>query len=384
MLRVMAAAAFIYELPPVTTLRLVEDEPSATLDDAEALVAASRFDDAVEHLEDLWDDVRDHPVLALRHQLALAWAEMYRGNLDEAEAVLAHAQRLARSARFDSSQRAEVLYRQGCVALKRSYVAEATELFTRALDANGRAPVPRTLLAAHAHEWRSRCHQALRDWDAAARDADRALQLAVEARDELSQAHALFQVSLVAERRRDWLTARRAAQRALELYRKYGDGLSTARILNNLGGIDFLLGDPETAEAHLLVAAETAARIGSDADLAQAVNSLAQVYLRTGHPAEARARARRAIELLATRDDFRDELGNAQLVVAGSLAAQGDIPGACTWIDAAEQTFAAIGSTSHLANAWIARGDAVRTAGDPDTAAHWYRRAAQALADVHF
>jgi len=380
----MAAAASLYELPPVTTLSLVPVAPAGLLAEAEMLVASSRFDDAVEQLEDCWDEVRDHPTLALRHQLALAWAEMYRGNLDDAEAILSYAQHLAQSPHFDASHRADVLYRQGCVALKRSHVGEATELFTRALSANERAPVPRTILAAHAHEWRSRCHQFRRDWDAAAHDAECALQLAVEARDEATQAHALFQVSLVAERRRDWLTARRSAQRALELYRRHGDALSIARILNNLGGIDFLLGDPETAEAHLLNAAETASRIGSDADLAQAVNSLARVYLGTGRPAEARARACRAVELLATRDDFRDELGNAQLVVAESLTAEGDVAGAAVWIDAAEQTFAAIGSTSHLANAWIARGDTARVAGDTGAAAHWYRRAAEALVDVHF
>ena len=380
----MAAAASLYELPPVTTLRLVPDAPTAALAEAEDLIVTGRFDAAVERLEDVWPEVREHPTLALRHQLALAWAEMYRGNLDEADTVLAYAYRLAQSPLLDASHRADVFYHQGCVALKRSHVGEATELFTSALDANDRSPVPRTLLAAHVHEWRSRCHQFRRDWDAAARDAELALQLAVEARDEPSQAHALFQVSLVAERRRDWLTSRRAAARALELYRRYGDELSTARILNNLGGIDFLLGDPASAEAHLLEAAATAAHVGSDADLAQAVNSLARVYLGTGRPGEARVRAERAVELLTTRDDFRDELGNAQLVVAESLTAEGDVPAATRWIDAAEQTFAAIGSTSHLANAWIARGDAARVAADTDTAAHWYRRAAEALADVHF
>src|SRR6266536_1445973 len=108
---------------------------------------------------------------------------------------------------------------------------------------------------------------------------------------------------------------------------------------------------------------------GRPLDRAQAVNSLAQVYLRTGRPAEARIRAERAVELLAGRPDFRDELGNAQLVLAESFALEGDAPSATTWIDAAEETFAEIGSRGHIANAWIARGDLARSTGDVETAA---------------
>ena len=138
------------------------------------------------------------------------------------------------------------------------------------------------------------------------------------------------------------------------------------------------------AESYLLSAAEKASLAQSDVDLAQSVNSLAQLYLRTGRPAEARVRAQRAVELLAGRNDFRDELGIAQLIVAESLTAEGDVAGAEEWIDAAESTFTSLGSVSHLANAWVARGDAAREAADLDRAADSYRRAAAALADVHF
>ncbi len=349
MLRPMAAAALAYELPPVT---IGVEAPGRNA--------------------------------AFWHQLDLAWKEMYGGELDEADAALTCAQQIAWSGQFEAADRAEVMYRQGCVALKRADVAAATELFTRALETNLRSPKPRPLLAAHAHEWRSRCHQFVRDWDAAARDADRSFELAVDARDELSQAHALFQISLVAERRSDWTFARDRALQALEIYSRHGDVLATARMLNNLGGIEFLLGDIDAAVARLTEATEMAARAGSDADLAQAANSLAQVYLRTSRPAEARARALRAVDVLARRVDFLDELGNAELIVAESLAAEGDTDSAEHWLDAAERTFTAFGSKSHLANVWIARGDVARAAGRTDAAADSYRRAAGALADVHF
>jgi tetratricopeptide (TPR) repeat protein len=377
------AAAPLYELPPVSMLRVVRDDVAETLAAAERIVEAGEYAAAAETLERLWLDVRDDAVLAVRQRIALAWAEMYLGELDRAADLLEHAARIALSPRFDAGDRADILYRQGCVALKRSEIADATSLFTRALETNSIAPRPRLLLEAHCHEWRSRCYQFGRDWDAAARDAERALECATEAGDEPSQAHALFQASLVAERRREWLVAQCYGEQALTLYRKHGDSLATARMLNNLGGIRFLLADIEGAESMLIEATRAADRAGSDPDLAQAVNSLAQVYLRTGRPAEARARALRAVEVLEAREDFRDELGNAQLVIAQSLAAEGDANGAHEWLDSAERTFSEIGSESHLANVWIARGDVVRDF-DPGAAADTYRRAADLLRDMHF
>jgi tetratricopeptide (TPR) repeat protein len=385
MLSAMAAAASFLEVPPLTTLTLVRDDVADALAAAEALVQKSLFDEANEQLESLWLDVRHDARLALRQRLALSWSEMSLGRLEHAGELLAHADGIVQSSpQFDAADRADVLYRRGCVALKSAEIADATSLFTRALDLNERAPQPNELLAAHLYEWRSRCHQFRRDWDAAAHDAERSLELATRSNDEPSQAHALFQASCVAERRKEWLVARFYAERALRLYQKHEDVLMTARILNNLGGIDFLLGDVEGAEENLSAALETAAAAGSEPDLAQAVNSLAQVYLRTDRPAEARARALRAVELLTDRTDFRDELGNAQLVIARSLVAEGDHPLAAHWIDAAEQTFDELGSTSHLAGAWLARGDLARETGDLESAADLYRRAADSLQDVHF
>lgn len=379
----MAAAATLYDLPPVTAPMLVRDDLVDELAAAEALVASGDHTQAVEPLEAMWPELRNDPSLALRQRLALSWAEMYLGRLEHAAGLLEHAEGIVQSPRFDATHRADVLFRRGCVALKRGDVADATTLFTRALETNRQAPRPRVALESRCCEWRSRCYQFVRDWDAAARDAERALEVATAAGDEELQAHALFQASLVAERRRDWLVARCYAEQALELYRGHGNRLATARILNNLGGLRFLLGDVAGAEATLLDATAAADAAGSEADLAQAVNSLAQVYLRTGRPADARARALRAVELLQHRCDFRDELGNAQLVVAQSFAADGPLAMAHDWIDAAEATFTELGSTSHLANVWVARGDVLRPT-DPDGAAECYRRAANALRDMHF
>ena len=394
MLHVMAAAAHLSELlPPVTAetrsrTTLVAapayGELDRALDEAERLAADNHHDAAVRELEEVWDEARTDQSLKLRHRLALSWAEMYRGNLDRAHELLQQALMIVQSPRFDATDRAEVLHRLGCVALKSAEIADAASLFTRALETNDRSAEPSPRLAASAYEWRSRCHQLRRDWEAARRDAERSLEYAAAAQDERCEARALFQASIIAERQRQWLLARYYAEQALELCVKRGDTLATARILNNIGGICFLLGNVEEAKRKLEAAAAKADEAGSTADLAQAVSSLAQVYLRTGYPGEARVRAERAASLLEGRIDFLDELGNAQLVVAKALAAEEDFEGAASWLDQADRSFTALGSTSHIAAAWIARGDLARDTGDPTTAADLYRRAADALQDFHF
>ena len=381
----MAAAASVPELPPLTTLRLVpRDGVAAALADAEALLGRQRYADAADALDALWEDARHEPQRALRQRLALAWCKLYLGELDDAAELLEHAATIARSPQFDAADRAEVLFRTGCVAFNRGDVAEASALFTRALAENQRSALPRVDLSSRVYEWHTRCHVHRRDWEAAARDVERAIELAAAAGDRETYANALFQASIVAERRGKWLLARYHAEEALELYRELGNGLCTARVLNNLGGIAFLLGDVESAEQTLLEAIDAGFQAESEADFAQAVNSLAQVYLRSGRPAEARARALRAIQLLEGRTDFRDELGNAQLVVANSYRAGGDTALAAEWLECAETTFAALGSTSHLATVWIAQGDLAREDADVDRAADFYRRAAEALHDLHF
>jgi len=386
----MSAAPFLYDesplappaLPPLTVLP--GNDTEARLRAAELLTDNNQHAAALDALEELWADVHDDAPLAFRHRLATAWATMYQGHLDEAAALLAQAHRIVQTAHFDAADRAAVLYRQGCVELKRTNVAEAISLFTRSLETNARSAHPSLLVAADVRNWRSRCYQLRRDWDAAARDAEASLELATDAGCERSRANAMFQASLVAERQRQWLLARFHAEQALEIYRAYGDTLSTARILNNLGGIDFLLGDIDGAEKVLLEAASTAAEAGSDADIAQATSSLAQVYLRTDRTDAARTHAHAALELLAGRTDFLAEIGNAQLVVAKSHAAEQNAAAAITWLDYADQTFIQLDSASHLAAVCVARGDLARSLGEEHEAADYYRQAAESLQDFHF
>jgi tetratricopeptide (TPR) repeat protein len=348
---------------------------------AEAALAASQHEDAVSALAGL-----EAPSAAfeLRALLVESWARMYLGELREALDRLTRAREIAEGPGFSDLDRAEVLYRMGCCRYKLQSIATASSLFGEALALADRSGLPSDRLRAHVYEWRSRCYRRQRDWEAAREDIERALELAEGLNDRETMAHVFFQASLVAERQGKWVLARSYAERAKAIYEEVADRQSVGRLLNNLGGLNFLLGRPEQAIEHLKRAFAAALELGSDADAGQAVSSLAQVHLRTGKIELAEQQARRALELLAGRTDWLDEIGNAQLVLGRALLAQDRLAEAEAAFLDAEASFAQLRSESHRAAAWLAQGDLATRRGNDRAAARFYRRAAEALQDFRF
>ena len=382
--------------PPVTPAPLalaprpepVVDEERAAFQaavvEAEAAVAESRYEDAIAALAGRPVPAAAHPDLALGALFAESWARMYLGDLRTALERGERARAIAEGPLFNDCDRAESLYRLGCVQVKLNAIAAATSLFTLALELAERSGLPCDRLRAEIYEWRSRCYQRRRDFEAARQDVERALELAQAVGDEHVAAHAHFRASVIAERTGQVLLARFYAENAMTLYERCGDRVNTGRLLNNLGGLTFLLGKPDEAKAHLKQAVAVALDTGSDADAAQAINSLAQVHLRTGEPEPAERHARHALELLGGREDFVDEIGNAQLVLGRALLAQGRHDEAAGCFERADVTFGRLDSTSHRAAAWMAQGDLAAARGDKDAALERFRAAAEALQDFHF
>jgi tetratricopeptide (TPR) repeat protein len=364
--------------PPAPTRAM--SEQAGAVERVEQLVARAAYAEAIEAAGDVFVPATSMPDLSLRLLFAESRARMYLGELDFAVAVLERARSLAEGPSFTDVDRAEALFRLGCCRLKLGKIANAVSLFTTALPLAGGSD----RLRASVLEWRSRAHQVQRDWESARSDAEQSHELAQQVGDDHSAAHALFQCSLVAERTGDTLLARFYAEEAKEAYDRVGDRQSAARMLNNLGGLAFLLGDAVAAVAFLKDAYALSLEAGNDADAAQAVSSLAQVHLRCGAPQLAEEQARHALAFLAERDDYLDERGNVQLVLGRALLAQDRADEALSSFAAAERTFEQLGSQSHVAAAWMAQGDHALAAGDSDTAAELFRRAAQALQDFNF
>jgi tetratricopeptide (TPR) repeat protein len=350
---------------------------------AEAAVEGQHYEDALEIVSGLRYSP-DAPELELRGLLAQSWATLYFGDVKHALELLGQARAIAENEVFSDVERADVLYRMGVCRYKLSSINSALLLLNEALELAQRSGLPCDRLRADILEWRSRCSRRQRDFEAAREDIELALELAEGLEDTLSVAHVMFQASLVAERSGNWVRARTLAEKAKDLYEQHGDRLNLGRMLNNLGGLEYLLGKPEEAVDYLKRAFSVALELGSEADAAQAVSSLAQVHLGTGDVELAEKQSRHALELLGERDDFVDEIGNAQIVLGRALLEQDRLDEAQQIFEEAETSFAQLSSVSHRAVAWTAQGDVASKRGDAKTAATLYRRAAEALQDVRF
>jgi tetratricopeptide (TPR) repeat protein len=350
---------------------------------AEAAVDGQFWEEALEALDGL-SFSPDAPELELRALLAESWTKLYFGEVRDSLELLDKARVLAELDVFTDVERADVLYRMGVCRYKLSSIQSARSLLSEALTLAERSGYPCDRLRSHIFEWRSRCWRRQRDFEAAREDVERALELAEGLGDTLTVAHVMFQASIVAERGGHWLRARSLAERARDLYEAHGDQLNMGRMLNNLGGLNYLLGKPEDAIDHLKRAFSVALDHGSTPDAAQAVSSLAQVHLGAGDYALAEEQARHALELLADRTDFLDEIGNAQIVLGRALLEQNRLDEAETVFGQAEASLGQLSSASHRALAWKAQGDLASCRGDHRVAADYYRRAAEALQDVQF
>jgi tetratricopeptide (TPR) repeat protein len=324
------------------------------------------------------------PALELRALLAESWARMYIGEMRAALPLLTRARELAEDRVFSDVDRAEVLFRLGCCRYRLASVSTALALFTEALDLAERSGIPCDRLRSRIFGWRSRCYRRQRDWEAAREDVERALELAEALDDRRATADAYFLGALVSERRGQWVAARSYAERAKVLYEEIDDRANTGKLLTTLGGLTFLLGKPNESIPLFKQAFAVALEVGSDADAAQAVSSLAQVHLRTGQLELAEQQAGHALELLANRVDFIDEIGNAQLVLGRSLLEQGRLEEAEEKFRAAEESFEQLSSASHKAAAWTAQAELAVRRGEKEDAIQLYQQAVEALQDFRF
>ena len=122
----------------------------------------------------------------------------------------------------------------------------------------------------------------------------------------------------------------------------------------------------------------------SQSDAAQALGSLAAVHLQLAEYEAADENARRALDLLAGREDVPKEVGQAHLVVGRALLERGRLDEAEASFGAASAAFEQMASAEHRAEAWVALGDLASRRGDDRAAARLYRNAAEALQDIRF
>jgi tetratricopeptide (TPR) repeat protein len=309
---------------------------------------------------------------------------MQEGDVRTAIELLNGARALAEGSVFSDVDRAEIVFRLGVCRYKLSSISTAVALLDEALALAERSEMPCDGLRSDIYHWRSRCHRRQRDFEAAREDVEHALELAQGVDDRRKMADAYFQASLVAERTGHWVLSRNYAERAKNLFQELDDERTVGRLLNNLGGLSLLLGKPREAIEQLKASFAVAVEADSQADAGQAVNGLATVHLRLGEWETAETHAREALRLLEGREDFLDEIGQAQLVLGRSLLERDRFDEAEQCFRDADATFEQLSSISHRAGAWVALGDLAARRGEEAEAARLYRNAAEALQDMRF
>jgi tetratricopeptide (TPR) repeat protein len=353
---------------------------------AEALYEAQDDVEAAEAFEPLPAAARATgvPELQVRALVGSGLAKMRIGEHRAALVLLNEARAISETESFSDVERADVLLRLGGCRVQLNSIQTALGLLNEAFTLAERSGLPCDALKANILSWRARCWLIQRDYEAAKEDVERALELAHAVDDLRTVGAAYFQASLVADREGRWVLARNYAERAREAYAQLADRVHVGQLTNNLGGLNFLLGNTDDAIDLLKEAFSIALDAGQDADAGRAVSSLAQVHLRIGNNEQAEEQARHALELLDGRVDYVDETGSAQLVLGRALLEQGRLDDAEAAFIAAETCFGELGSASHRAAAWMARGDLAARRGDHVRAAELYRTAAEALQDVRF
>jgi len=353
---------------------------------AEALYEAQQDEEAVEAFEPLPAAARATgvPELQVRALVGSGLAKMRISDHRAALALFSEARVISEAESFSDVERADVLLRLGGCRVQLNSIQTALGLLNESLGLAERSGMPCDALKANILSWRARCWLIQRDYEAAKEDVERALELSNGVDDLRTIGAAYFQASLIADREGRWVLARNYAERAREAYAELADHVHVGQLTNNLGGLNFLLGNTDEAIDLLKQAFSIALEAGQEADAGRAVSSLAQVHLRTGNVEQAEEQARHAIELLDGRVDYVDENGSAQLVLGRALLEQGRLDDAEEAFSAAETCFAELGSASHRAAAWIARGDLAARRGEHQRAAELYRTAAEALQDVRF
>ena len=353
---------------------------------AEALASDARYKEAVDAYEDVRAAVSatNSVELDVRARSGEAWARLQEGDVRTAIELLNGARALAEGSIFSDVDRAEIVFRLGVARYKLASTSTAVALLDEALALAEGSDLPCDGLRSDIYHWRSRCHRRQRDFEAAREDVERALELAQGVDDRRKMANAFFQASLVAERTGHWVLSRNYAERAKSLFQELDDERTVGRLLNNLGGLSLLLGKPHEAIEHLKASFAVAVEADSQPDAGQAINGLATVHLRLGDWDAAEENAREALRLLEGREDFLDEIGQAQIVLGRSLLERERFDEAEEAFRTADATFEQLSSVSHRAGAWVALGDLAARRGEDVEAARLYRNAAEALQDLRF
>ena len=228
------------------------------------------------------------------------------------------------------------------------------------------------------------CLQRLRDVDLAREDAEHAVELSERSGDPRTQAYALFQASLAADREGRHVLARRYAEQAKARYEEIDDKVQLGKTLNNLGGVHLQLGNHDEALTHFKRAYSCLLDAGADAMCGAVLCSIASVHLDQGDFTRAEEQARLGIEMISGDEESAQECGESYYYLGRALLGLRRFDEAAEALTTSADLLQALRAMNSLARTILAQGDLARAQDDEAGAADLYRRSAELLQNDNF
>jgi tetratricopeptide (TPR) repeat protein len=216
------------------------------------------------------------------------------------------------------------------------------------------------------------------DYDEAARQYQRALDINERLGNQAGVASAYGQLGMLAQRRGDYDEAARQHRRALDTFERLDDQANISTAYNELGNLAYLRGDHDEAARQYQRALDIRERIGDQTGMARSHHGLSMVAQRRGDYDEAARQCQRALDI---NERLGDQVGMAGIRhQLGNLAQdRGDYDEAARQYQRALDINERLGDQVGMASAYGQLGYLARDRGDYDEAARQYQRAL----DIH-
>jgi tetratricopeptide (TPR) repeat protein len=211
------------------------------------------------------------------------------------------------------------------------------------------------------------------DYDEAARQYQRSLDIEERLGDQAGMATSYGQLGILAQLRGDYDEAARQYQRALGTFERLGDQANMAASYGQLGILAQGRGDHDEAARQYQRALDTFERLGDQANMATGYHQLGRLAQGRGDHDEAARQYQRSLDIRERHGDQANmassyhQLGNVAYL-------RGDYDGAARQYQRALDTFERLGNQAGMASAYHNLGALAQEQGDYDEAARQYQR----------
>ncbi len=212
------------------------------------------------------------------------------------------------------------------------------------------------------------------DYDEAARQYQRSLDMFERLGDQAGMAGSYHNLGNVAQVRGDYDEAARQYQRSLDMFERLGDQAGMAAPYHNLGNVAYRRGDYDEAARQYQASLDISDRLGNNSGMARSSHNLGNLAQARGDYDEATRQYQRSLDIF---DRFGDQAGMATTYSQlGNLAyLRGDYDEAARQYQRALDIFERLGDQAGMATTYSQLGNLAYLRGDYDEAARQYQRA---------